>query len=207
MIRAPFLAVLFVMLFTGTALAQAKKVDPDLLPPDPKGQWRTMTQTGPADSCVGSLRSNVCALDTMMACYVRGGDLCHQVIGPDWPFDQWGQPRDPSEMSTAETRALQPMGPTTILKYRFQWSKRVGRKEEDKWMRGYRDTRVDAREPGDIVVGVTWLQCYQTATRLSCGEPLDRVTAGTSPKHALQYTLRRRPNGDWYVVHWGSAGY
>lgn len=207
MIRAPFLAVLFAILFTGIALAQAKKADPDLLPPDPKGQWRTMTHAGPANSCDGSLRSTVCAVETWMACMVRGGDLCRQVIGPDWPFDQWGQRRDPNEMSTAESRALQPMSPTDLVKYRVQWSKRVGRKEEDMWMRGYRDTRVDARAPGDVVVGVTWAMCSQKPDRLTCHIPLDKPSIYTTPKHATQVTLRRRPDGDWYVVHWGSAGH
>jgi len=47
---------------------------------DAKDTWREVRQESSTSTCIGSMATPLCVLDTVMACLARSGDLCRQLF-------------------------------------------------------------------------------------------------------------------------------
>ncbi len=78
-------------LYAAATTIHAPLADP-LPPPDPATYYRVMTVAGAGSTskCVGQTDEPVCALETAMACWVRGEPgLCAKAVAPGAPAPDW----------------------------------------------------------------------------------------------------------------------
>jgi hypothetical protein len=87
------------MALTAAATTVSMPLADSLPPPDPATYYRVMTAEGAGSTskCIGQTDDPVCALETALACSVRGdAKLCAQAVAPGAPAADWrprpGQP-------------------------------------------------------------------------------------------------------------------
>ncbi len=78
-------------LYAAATTVSLPLADP-LPPPDPATYYRVMTVAGPGSTskCIGQTDEPVCALETALACGVRGdARLCAEAVAPGAPAADW----------------------------------------------------------------------------------------------------------------------
>ncbi|MEK9968018.1 MAG: hypothetical protein VW600_02705 [Ferrovibrio sp.] len=190
MMRAPFLVVLFVLLFSNGSLAQGK-ADPAALPVDAKGVWHDMFRDTSVESCM-PLRSAACALQVMMACQLRAGDACLAVLEPNMPY-RIESPPEPGGTSYAVWMSNHDLG-GFALRYRVERVRRVV-KTGDAWSLGFAGP-VPIRQIGDVVALVRHIDCASHSGKLHCD----------SRGIQREFILRQQPDGMWRVIFYDQPG-
>ena len=141
MLRHIGLCIAMLGLLAGPAMA----ADADLPPPDPPDFWREVGPRHASSTCIGSKASPICMLDTLMACFRRGGDICYRAM---------------TEQDIAKSLAKTNPAGSRILQYRIETS----RIAESDGENGYYDRRI-----GDTVIIYRMRNCYNwTGEKVEC---------------------------------------
>lgn len=117
-------------------LASTSASASDLPPADPPDFWREIGPRHASSTCIGSKASPICMLDTLMACFRRGGDICYRAM---------------SEQDIARSLARTNPPDSLILTYRIIDAKLAKKDEEG----GYYE-----RKSGDTIIVYEMRRCY-----------------------------------------------
>ena len=128
------LCIAMLGMLAGPAMAMAMDADPP--PPDPPDFWHEVGPRHASSTCIGSKASPVCMLDTLMACFRRGGDICYRAM---------------TEQDVAKSLAKTNPPDSLILTYRIVGAKIAEKDEEG----GYYE-----RKGGDTVIIYEIRRCY-----------------------------------------------
>jgi len=175
-------------LVLAAALPALAADDVPLPPLTPKGEYLVMTQDDATSSskCIGNPATPMCAVETLLACFVRGKDhLCQSALGVAWD-------KVPDFVSKLDwPPVIYRVVRREVLDDRhFPW-----RPQRDMdWRPGELDLRA-----ADIRIDLVRKECWEKVTvPCACEAP------ARGPRGATAYIVRHE-KGRWAVVTWGSV--